>query len=103
LECQSDSDEPFHKKKRTQVDKQKLGQHLIVYVPVTRWQTGERAEMDEDATWFEVAEEARKDMLIAGLEKSYQFQANRAWILEEGARTFLTRHPLHYLSLFINV
>jgi hypothetical protein len=29
-ECQCNSDEPFHKKERTQVDEQKLELHLIV-------------------------------------------------------------------------
>ncbi len=67
LECQSDSDGPFRKKKRTRVDKQKRERHLIVHVPIKRWPTGERAEMDEDAMMFDVAEEARKEMLIAGL------------------------------------
>jgi hypothetical protein len=69
-ECQSDSDEPFRKKMRIRVDKQKREWHLIVYVPITRWPIGERAEMDEDAMTFDDAEEARKEMLIAGLKKA---------------------------------
>jgi hypothetical protein len=58
------------KKKRTLVDKQELERHLIVYVPIKQWQTGERDEMDEEVNWFEVAEEALKKMLMAGLKRA---------------------------------
>jgi hypothetical protein len=61
-ECQCYPDEPFRKKKRTRVDIQKRERHLIVYVHITLWPTGKRAEMNEDAMMSEVAEEAGKEM-----------------------------------------
>jgi hypothetical protein len=47
--------------------------------------------MDEDAMWFEVAEEAREEMLIAGRIDKCQSQGYRSWILEVGARLCLTQ------------
>jgi hypothetical protein len=44
----------------------------------------------------------RKKMPITGLKKSYQSQANRSWktwIMEEGARASLARHPLYDLLM----
>ncbi len=67
-ECQYDSDEPFRKIKKTRVEIKKRERHLIVYVPIKRWQTGERAEMEEDEMMFDVAEEARKEMLLSGFK-----------------------------------
>jgi hypothetical protein len=40
----------------------------MVYFPIKQWLTCERAEMDEDAMMFAVAEEAHNEMLIAGLK-----------------------------------
>jgi hypothetical protein len=61
LECQSDSDEPFLKTKRRQVETKKREQHLLVYVSIKRWPTGEIPEMDEEQMWFEVAQEENAD------------------------------------------
>ncbi len=33
-----------------------------MYVPIKRWLTGDRAEMDEEEMMFDVAEEAHKEM-----------------------------------------
>jgi hypothetical protein len=52
------------------IDKQKQELHLVVYVPLKQWPTGERVEIDEEAIMFDVAAEARKEMLIAGLKKA---------------------------------
>jgi hypothetical protein len=41
-----------------------------VYVPIKRWPTGDRAEMEEDEMMFDVAEEARKEMLLSGFKKA---------------------------------
>ena len=68
-ECQYDSDEPFRKKKKTRVETKKRERHLIVYVPIKRWLTGDRADMGEEKMMFDVAEEARKEMLLSGLKK----------------------------------
>ncbi len=67
-ECQYDSNEPFRKKKKMRVETKKWERHLIVYVPIKRWLTGDRAEMEEEETMFDVAEEARKEMLLSGLK-----------------------------------
>jgi hypothetical protein len=69
-ECQYDSDEPFREKKKMRVEKKKLERHLIVYVPIKRWQTGERADMDEKEMMFDFAEEARKEILLSGFKKA---------------------------------
>jgi hypothetical protein len=69
-ECLYDSDQPVRTKKFSRVDKQKRERHLIVYEPIKRWLTGEKAEMDDSEMWFQVADEARKEMLIAGLKKA---------------------------------
>ncbi len=68
-ECHYDSDEPFRKKKKTQTATKKRERHLIVYVPIKRWLTGDRAEMEEEEMMFDVAEEARKKMLLSGFKK----------------------------------
>jgi hypothetical protein len=44
--------------------------HLIVYVPIKRWPTCERAEMDEDEVSLELTEDAEKEMLFSGLKKA---------------------------------
>ncbi len=60
--------------------------------------------MDEDAMWFEVAEEAREEMLIAGrINKCHQSQGYRSWILEEGARVCLTQVRAASIIRFSNV
>ncbi len=41
-----------------------------MYVPIKRWPTGDIAEMEEDRMMFDVAEEARKEMLLSGLKKA---------------------------------
>jgi hypothetical protein len=69
LECQYDSDEPFLKKRKTLTETKKLEWHLIVYVPIKQWLTGERAEMGEEEMMFDVTEEARKEMLLSGFKK----------------------------------
>ena len=69
-ECQYDSDEPFRKKRKSRTETKKRERHLIVYVPIKRWLTGERAEMDEEEMMFDVAEEARKEMLLSGFKKA---------------------------------
>jgi hypothetical protein len=68
-ECQYDSDEPFRKKKKTRVETKKQERHLIVYVPIKRWPTGDNAEMEQEEMMFDIAEEARKEMLLSGLKK----------------------------------
>ncbi len=68
-ECQYNSDELFRKHKKKRVETKKRGRHLIVYMPIKRWQTGERAEMEEDEMMFDVAEEVRKEMLLSGFKK----------------------------------
>ncbi len=40
-----------------------------MYVPIKRWLTGDRAEMDEEQMMFDVAEEAHKEMLLSGFKK----------------------------------
>jgi hypothetical protein len=47
-ECQYDSDEPFRKHKKKLVETKKRERHLIVYVPIKRWPTGYRAEIEEE-------------------------------------------------------
>jgi hypothetical protein len=69
-ECQYDSDEPRRKQKKKRVKTKKLERHLIVYVPIMRWPTGDRAEMEEDEMWFELIEEAKKEMLLSGFKKA---------------------------------
>jgi hypothetical protein len=69
-ECQYYSDEPHSKNKKTQVETKKREWHLIVYVPIKLWQTGERAEMEEDQMWFELIEEAKKKMLLSAFKKA---------------------------------
>ncbi len=66
-ECQYDSDEPQRKKKEAQVETKKRERHLIVYVPIKRWPTGERADMEEEEMMFDVA---RKEMLLSGFKKA---------------------------------
>jgi hypothetical protein len=83
LECQYDSDEPRRKHKKKRVETKKRERHLIVYVPIKRWQTGDRAEMEEDEMWFELLEEAKKEMLLALIQKSYPSPAHQSWIIEE--------------------
>jgi hypothetical protein len=68
LECQYDSDEPVRKKKKTRTETKKLERHLNVYVSIKRWLTGDRAEMEKEEMMFDVAEEARKEMLLSGLK-----------------------------------
>jgi hypothetical protein len=65
-ECQYDSDESFRKKKKMLVETKKRERHLIVYVPIMRWLTGDRAEIEEEEMMFDVAGEARKEMLLSG-------------------------------------
>jgi hypothetical protein len=64
-----DFDEPFRKKKKTRTETKKRERHLIVYVPIKRWLTGDRAEMEEEEMMFDVAEEARKEVLLSGFKK----------------------------------
>ncbi len=59
MECKYDFDEPHCKKKKTRVATKKLEWHLIVYVPIKRWQTDERAEMEQDKIWIELIEEEK--------------------------------------------
>jgi hypothetical protein len=70
-ECLYDSDELFRKIKKKQVETKKWERHLIVtvYVPIKRWQTGDRADMEEEEMMFDVAAEARKEMLLSGFKK----------------------------------
>ncbi len=68
--CQYDSDEPRRKQKKKLVETKKREQHLIVHVPITRWPTGDSAEMEEDEMMFDVAGEARKAMLLSGFKKA---------------------------------
>jgi hypothetical protein len=78
-ERQYDSDEPFRKKKKTRTETKKRERHLIVYVPIKRWQTGERADMEEDERMFDVAEEARKKRkknAALRIQKTYPSQAH---------------------------
>ena len=69
-ECEDFSDDPHRKKKRTRKETKKRERHLIVYVAIKRWPLGELAEMEEDLIWIEVAEEARKEMLLSGYRKA---------------------------------
>jgi hypothetical protein len=69
-ECQYNSDEPRRKQKKKRVETKKQERHLIVYVPIKRWPTGDRAEMEEDEIMFDVADEARKEMLLSGFKKA---------------------------------
>ncbi len=64
-ECQYESDEPFRKKRKSRTETKKRERHLIVYVPIKRWLTGDRADMGEEEMMFDVAEEARKEMLLS--------------------------------------
>ncbi len=50
-ECQYDSDEPPRQQKKKLVETKKRELHLIVYVPIERWLTGDGAEMEEDEMW----------------------------------------------------
>ena len=50
---------------KKRVETKKLELQLIVYVPIKRRPTGDRAEMEEDEMMFDVAEEARKEMLLS--------------------------------------
>jgi hypothetical protein len=68
-EFQYDSDELFRKKKKKRVETKKRERHLIVYVPIKLWQTGDRADMEEEKMMFDIAEEARKEMLLSGFKK----------------------------------
>jgi hypothetical protein len=72
--CQYDSNEPRRKQKKKRVETKKRERHLIVYVAIKRWQTGERAEMEEDEMIFDVAEEARKEMQLSGFKKAIHFK-----------------------------
>ncbi len=40
-----------------------------MYVPIKRWLTGDRAEMEDEEMMFEVAEEVHKEMLLSGFKK----------------------------------
>ncbi len=53
-------DGPFRKKRTTRTETNKRERHLILYVPIERWLTDDKAEMDEDSEemMFDVAEEA---------------------------------------------
>ena len=42
-----------------------------MYVPIKRWLIGEdRAEMEEEEMMFDVAEEAKKEMLLSGFKNA---------------------------------
>jgi hypothetical protein len=71
-ECQYDSNEPFRKKRKSRTETKKRELHLIVYlyVPIKRWLTDDRADMDEEEMMFDVAEEAHKEMLLSGFKKA---------------------------------
>jgi hypothetical protein len=69
-ECQYDSYEPRRKQKKRRVETKKRDRHLIVYVPIKRWPTGDRAEIKEDEMTFDIAEEAHKEMLLSGFNKA---------------------------------
>jgi hypothetical protein len=69
-DCQYYSDELFRKKKKKLVETKKREWHLIVYAPIKRWLTGDRADMEEEEMMFDVEEEARKEMLLSGLKKT---------------------------------
>jgi hypothetical protein len=84
-ECQYDSDhEPHRKKKKTQVETKKRERHLIAYVPIKRWPTGERAEMEEDQMWFGLREDAKKEILLSGLKKAINPKPNNLGLLKKG-------------------
>jgi hypothetical protein len=70
--------------------------HLIVYVPITRLLTGERAEMNEEAMMFEVSWEARKEMLIAGLKKAINPKDTNLGFWKNGQE-----HVLHCIQFTI--
>ncbi len=48
------------KKRKPLTETKKRELHLIVYVPIKRWLTGDRADMDEEEMMFDVAEEAKR-------------------------------------------
>ena len=68
-ECQYDSYEQCRKKRKPRTETKKRDRHLITYVPIKRWLTGDRADMDEEEMIFDVAEEAKKEMLLSGFKK----------------------------------
>jgi hypothetical protein len=47
LECQYDSYQLFCKHKKKLVETKKRERHLVVYVPIKQWPTGDRADMKE--------------------------------------------------------
>jgi hypothetical protein len=57
--CQYDSNEPPSKKKRTRKETKKQERHLILYMTIELWRTGERAETNEKQIWFDIIETAR--------------------------------------------
>ncbi len=64
-ECQYDFDELVRKKRKSRTETKKRERHLIVYVPIKRWLTGDRAEMGDEEMMFDIAEEARKEMHLS--------------------------------------
>ncbi len=58
--------EPRCKQKRLRIDTKKWEIHLILYVPIKRFQPGEFAEMDDDEMWVEIIKLARQELLLTG-------------------------------------
>jgi hypothetical protein len=81
------------------VDQQKLEWHLIVYVPIKRWPTGERAEMDKDELWLELIEDVKKEMLLSGFQKAIHPKPSDLGLWKKGKYTSNAAS----LILFINV
>jgi hypothetical protein len=84
LECQYGSDELFRKHKKKRVETKKRELHLIVYVPIKRWLTGYRADMEEEELMFDVAEEERKEMLLSGFKKPIHFKPTNLGLWKKG-------------------
>ena len=65
-----------------------------MYVPIKRWPIGERAEVEEDEMWFEVAEEARKEILNTRLKKAINHKDTDLGLWKKGRGH--TSRDIHY-------
>ena len=98
-ELEYDSDEPRRKKRKPRTETKKRERHLITYVPIKRWPTGEGADMNLEEILFEVEEEARREMLLSGYKKAIN---TKVTVLDYGRRGKFTSRAASIIR-FINV